>query len=426
MKTFKLFALVGIFLLLIRPLPTYGAQLSGDYPNYVVIGAFKYHRNAVRLTGHAQKDFNLNARYEMNPNRNLYYVYVLNTADRDEAIIEARRLRDESEFKDTWVYSGYLGKNKPTGAQGAYSGVDINPLSEKAITPVTTDGTAGNDRAAADKADLSVSDTGETESGEEDAIETSAPSAGNTSATNTATTDTEIDGKQFFFRLSRIMDNQTVDGDVDVIDQERLRKIGSYKGNTAVRISNPPGKSGKIAVVCEVFGYRKQQRDLNYNSPEGEGIELSESGEVTVPFELVRLQKGDIAIMYNVYFFKDAAVMRPESRFEVNSLLEMLRENEKYKIRIHGHTNGNASGKIIYLDEGSDSFFSLTKTKEGFGSAKKLSQERAELIRRFLVSNGVDPARMQIRAWGGKRSIHDKHSTRAQENVRVEIEILDN
>ena len=118
--------------------------------------------------------------------------------------------------------------------------------------------------------------------------------------------------------------------------------------------------------------------------------------------------------------------MRPESRFEVNSLLEMLRENDKYKIRIHGHANGKASGKIIYMEEGTDNFFSLTRTKEGFGSAKKLSQERAELIRNFLVSNGIDPARMQVKAWGGKKPIHDKHSTRAQENVRVEIEILDN
>jgi hypothetical protein len=31
---------------------------------------------------------------------------------------------------------------------------------------------------------------------------------------------------------------------------------------------------------------------------------------------------------------------------------------------------------------------------------------------------------MEIKAWGGKRPIHDKMSNRAQENVRVEIEIL--
>jgi outer membrane protein OmpA-like peptidoglycan-associated protein len=129
--------------------------------------------------------------------------------------------------------------------------------------------------------------------------------------------------------------------------------------------------------------------------------------------------------MYNVYFFKDAAIMRPESRFEVNSLLEMLKENDKYKIKIHGHTNGKAHGKIISLAEGETNFFSLSKTREGFGSAKKLSEERAHLIKNFLISNGIPAHRMHVKAWGGKKPVHDKHSTRAQENVRVEIEILE-
>ena len=34
--------------------------------------------------------------------------------------------------------------------------------------------------------------------------------------------------------------------------------------------------------------------------------------------------------MYNVFFFKDAAVMRPESRYEITSLLEMLKENKGF------------------------------------------------------------------------------------------------
>jgi outer membrane protein OmpA-like peptidoglycan-associated protein len=145
---------------------------------------------------------------------------------------------------------------------------------------------------------------------------------------------------------------------------------------------------------------------------------------VSVPFELVRLQKGDIAVMYNVYFFKDAAVMRPESRFEVNSLLEMLKENPKYRIRIHGHTNGGSHGKIISMGEGKN-FFSLTGSREGFGSAKKLSEERARVIHTYLTENGIAAHRTHVKAWGGKRPIQDKHSTRASENVRVEIEILE-
>src|SRR5690606_3791262 len=162
-----------------------------------------------------------------------------------------------------------------------------------------------------------------------------------------------------------------------------------------------------------------------FSNPEGEDV-VFQDDTYQVPFELVRLQKGDIAVMYNVYFFKDAAIMRPESRWEVNNLLEMLNENPKHKMKIHGHTNGNASGKIISKSEKSGNFFSLTDTKDGFGSAKRLSEERANIIRDYLIANGVDASRMEVKAWGGKRPIVDKMHTQAQNNVRVEIEILEN
>jgi outer membrane protein OmpA-like peptidoglycan-associated protein len=201
--------------------------------------------------------------------------------------------------------------------------------------------------------------------------------------------------------------------------------MGTYKGNIPVRVSSPLNKSGEISLVCEVFGYRKVQRNFDYGNPVADDISSEDNKGTVVPFELVRLQKGDIAVMYNVYFFKDAGIMRPESRYEINSLLEMMKENPKYKIKIHGHTNGGAAGKIISIGESKD-FFSLTGTVESTGTAKKLSKERADVIKKYLLDNGIEATRMEIKAWGGKRPIHDKLSNRAQENVRVEIEILQN
>ena len=105
---------------------------------------------------------------------------------------------------------------------------------------------------------------------------------------------------------------------------------------------------------------------------------------------------------------------------------EMMKENPKYRIKIHGHTNGKAHGKIITLNEDSQEYFSLRDTKEGFGSAKKLSQERAQLLKTYLVNSGIDEKRLVVKAWGGKKPIYDKMSPQAQSNVRVEIEIVDN
>ena len=153
---------------------------------------------------------------------------------------------------------------------------------------------------------------------------------------------------------------------------------------------------------------------------------LSEEDTVLiVDFKLQRYTKGDLVTMYNVYFFKDAAIMRPESQYEVKQLLYMLRENPEYRISIMGHTNGNNKGPIIEMEKGSTAYFSREgATNESFGSAKNLSQSRADLIRNYLISQGIDANRMVAMGFGGKKSIYDKFDNLAYKNVRVEIEIL--
>ena len=67
-----------------------------DIPNYVVIGAFSKQANAIRFTDRAQKALKLDAKFEMNPKRNLYYVYVLNTEDLSLAVQEAQAIKGRS------------------------------------------------------------------------------------------------------------------------------------------------------------------------------------------------------------------------------------------------------------------------------------------------------------------------------------------
>lgn len=251
-----------------------------------------------------------------------------------------------------------------------------------------------------------------------------------TTATNLAIAVREATGfdaegnRKFKFSLFNTVNLKEVNGEVDLVN-EGGRKIASYASNEIVQVMRADA-SGNIILACEVLGYRKLLFKLNYDNPFlTEGVERGENEEAIVPFGLVRLQKGDIAVMYNVYFFKDAAIMRPESKYEINNLLSMMNENDAYKIMIHGHTNGNAAGKIITMGD-SKNFFSLTNTEEGRGSAKKLSEERAGVIREYLIDQGISDDRMEIKAWGGKRPLYDKNHSLAQSNVRVEIEIVEN
>jgi len=236
-----------------------------------------------------------------------------------------------------------------------------------------------------------------------------------------------ISESNVYLSLFHSTTNKPISGEVEIIDTERARLISKLKGNEYAQLPDPKSNSGRLTLLANVFGFRPLQHELNYQRIPGDTmlhyVEWS-GNHYLVKFDLVRYHKGDINTLFNVYFFNDAAIMLPESRYQLNSLLEMLNENQHYRIMLHGHTNGNARGKIITMGE-SRSFFALTDdVKEGSGSAKDLSRERAEVIKQWLIDQGIAEDRIEVKAWGGGRMLHDQHSVNAKKNVRVDVEIL--
>ena len=361
-----------------------------DNSFYVVIGAFANPRNAIEWTERAKKN-NYKAEYALNVNRNLYYVYILQAEQRVDAVTLAVKLQKNSTYSDTWVYQGLLGGN-PTV-------VKIQEAERKEIL---------------DKIEEQSPTVTPEQPAKEEVVEKQEASK-------------PVDGsKPFVFRLKSLSTGEDVIGDVDIYDADinMGRKLASYRGNDTVNVK-PVNKSGNLLVVCDVFGYRKLPMTVNFNFPQaGDGVTI-EDDKIILTFELVRLKKGDKVTMYNVYFFKDAAIMRPESRYEVNALLDYLKEKKYSIIRLHGHTNGNAHGKIISMGDSDDYFGISTENKTGTGSAVKLSEERARVIQQYLVKQGIDEKRMEIKAWGGKKPVYDDDHPSAAANVRVEVEVLE-
>ena len=367
-------------------------QNATDKLYYVVIGAFANPRNSAEFTENAKKK-NLDAQSSVAGARKLHFIYILETPERELAISEAVKLQKESTYSDTWVYQGLLGNN-PT----------IVRLEKKAVVEEVAQKETKPDSAAT-------------------AVVVVEPEIKQPVVEPAKSTD---GSKPFIFKIQSIDTGKEVIGDVDIFDADIIkgRKIVSYRGNDVVNVK-PINKSGNLALVCDLFGYRKVQIPINFNEPKIEDAVSSQDGKVIVTFDVVRLKQGDKVVMYNVYFFNHAAIMRPESRYEVNELLDMMKEKPTAKIRIHGHANGNDFGKIITLGNSKD-FFSLSPdNSEDKGSATKLSEERARAIQSYLVKEGIDISRMELKAWGGKKPIYDEDHSLAQANVRVEVEILE-
>jgi outer membrane protein OmpA-like peptidoglycan-associated protein len=116
-------------------------------------------------------------------------------------------------------------------------------------------------------------------------------------------------------------------------------------------------------------------------------------------------------------------LLTPGSERELDELLAMLEENPDYNIRLHGHANGDESREIVSIGQSTDFFTPNKSNAKAFGSAKQLSSLRAELVKAYLISKGIDGSRISAKGEGGKQMIFDSRGTLAGMNDRVEVEI---
>lgn len=390
-------------------------ELNPGY--YVVVSAYAPTReNVAQNYTEVLNRRGMKATYGFNSQRNFYYVYLNFFSDLKQSLASMQELRKQEEFAKAWVrvIPGNLATTPPVS-----------------LAPQTT-----------------IQETKKTESTRPVVIKTepevaiekvvTTPPEITTSVADTTTSDITdnpeivqykkitLENTEVFLSLFNARNNRIVEGNVKVIDSEKSKLIKEVKGNDYLYLPDPGNKSGMVTLICEAFGYRKVQQEINYPLPIAdtvkEYIDLMGTTFI-VSFDLVRYQAGDIATLYNVYFYNDAAVMLPESKYELNSLLQMMEEDPSYRVRLHGHTNGNYHGKIILMGTNKN-FFSLTGSKNSVGSAKDLARGRAEIIKEYLVTNGIDGGRIEVKSWGGKKPIYDRHSANAKKNVRVEVEVL--
>ena len=391
---------------------------------YVVIGVYSKNKEsyAINYVNAVSAD-GREVAYGFNSSKNYYYVYLYSSQNINAAIRRMRQTRQINGFEEAWVFVCDGGIINPSAAQNDLVTSPSTSLQESD----GTDPGLGKKQEAAGQAGTATS------TGDEDKNEVSPAEplregqAEDDSSPRKKGIETLSDVK-VYFNLYDASNNEQLEGNIQVIDTDRGRYLESQKAGENTVIDDPGSSTGKISLICDRFGFRKQQKEINYHNPLSDStkeyIEYSQ-GVYTVNFDLVPYRAGDIVIMYNVSFFRDAAIMRPESKYEINRLLEMMQRDPKLVIRIHGHVNGRQPGKIIGLGDSKNYFALANSNKEGFGTARDLSRQRAELIRQFLVDQGIDQKRMEVKAWGGRRMLYDKLSTRADENVRVEVEILE-
>jgi outer membrane protein OmpA-like peptidoglycan-associated protein len=122
--------------------------------------------------------------------------------------------------------------------------------------------------------------------------------------------------------------------------------------------------------------------------------------------KLRKLKVNAVSILRNIYFDFNKATFKTESNSELNRLETMMKQNPNLQVEISGHTD-------------------FVGTKE---FNKALSLRRANAVRSFLTSKGVDPRRIKTKGYGEERPIasNDDEQEGRELNRRVEFKVLGN
>lgn len=391
---------------------------------YVVIGAFAKETNAKKFSGFARSEF-LQSAYEIHNRSRLQYVYVTKTESKKEAYDQVRILQKGKEFSDAWVYYGVLGKTgtiqipitKAEPEPEKQDSVQVTPVAEKPVLTEVKRDSVSEIVIEADTVEAVLTYLVNTKDSAEATVAIT--------EVNPATLPPTKKAKGKYFRfLITTPDGQPLSGKVHHVDFRLARDLGSYNSYEYNDIPRPANREQPMTLVCGIFGYQEITQFVEYMDPkQTSGIVLDEHETWNVPFKLERLKKGDVSVMYNVSFYKDAVIMLPRAKEELDELVNMMRSNPNYRIKIHGHTNGNGKRKIIGLGE-SRNYFDVKGSQDKTGSSKELSEDRASAIRDYLVEHGIEKGRMDVMAWGGTNMLVKETSPSARLNDRIEIEIM--
>jgi outer membrane protein OmpA-like peptidoglycan-associated protein len=118
----------------------------------------------------------------------------------------------------------------------------------------------------------------------------------------------------------------------------------------------------------------------------------------------VVLTDSNIAIMDKVQFETGKAELLPVSHALLDEVAKMLKDNPQVElISVEGHTDSTGSPDFN----------------------RKLSQQRAESVAKYLSTKGVKAARMEPKGFGPDRPIADNNTDPGRDaNRRVEFNIL--
>jgi outer membrane protein OmpA-like peptidoglycan-associated protein len=180
---------------------------------------------------------------------------------------------------------------------------------------------------------------------------------------------------------------------------ETIMLVDEKKG-TEVKVHT--GDDGKFEVLVPVnsvymIRYKNFTADMNYTK-----MQVPPDADAVYEVE-IKIEPPKEFVLENVYFDTGKSTLKPSSNKALNDLAEVLKLKKKMVIEIQGHTDNMG-------------------TEE---SNLKLSQSRAEAVKKYLVAKGIGADRVTAKGYGQTMPVADNSSEEGRaKNRRTSVKVL--
>ena len=189
---------------------------------------------------------------------------------------------------------------------------------------------------------------------------------------------------------------QPVEATIELLDNATGGSIATFRSNATsgkYLVSLPSGTNYGIVVRQDGYLFHSENFDLPATAA---------FAEVTKDIGLKKLEIGATIVLRNIFFDTGKAILRPESKAELERLQKLMVEMPALKIELAGHTD-NVGKPAMNQD---------------------LSQRRAQAVVTYLTQHSIAAERLTTAGFGDTRPVAP-NTTKAgrQQNRRTEFKV---
>ncbi len=181
---------------------------------------------------------------------------------------------------------------------------------------------------------------------------------------------------------------------------EEITFVSLKDGKTYTGTTNADGKFSLL--IPKAQKYKVQYKAFTENQ-DYKTLEIPDVKELLTFGYTLKISPPKIYTLDNVFFDTGKSTLRGESYKELNELAEYMGKKESLVIEIAGHTDNVGTPE----------------------SNQKLSEDRANTVRDYLIKKGIAPERVAAKGYGDTQPVAYNDTPQGrQKNRRTEVRIV--